>query len=550
MNQIQAKWYRKFLVEGFQLFLNTSMDGLLIFDSEGRLREANPAYCKLIGYSREELLTMSIPDIQARENPAETQKHIAEIMGSGKARFETAHRRKDGSVVEVEVSTTFLKIENERFFLSFIRDLTESKEAEKELRRNYDTQSVVNALLQFSLKDIPLGRLLDQALDLILSIPWLSFEAKGSIFLVEEDPGVLVMAAQRGLSEELLKECARLPIGRCLCGQAALKGEIQFAESINEGHEVRYEGISPHGHYCVPILFPGKVLGVINICLREGHRRDQREIDFLSAIANTLAGILMRKQAEDEVRKLNEDLERRVHERTAQLEEVNKELEAFSYSVSHDLRTPLIAMEGLSQVLLKKELERLDPKGQQFLISIQTSAKQMLQLIDDLLILSRLGHQVMKLSEIDMNELLGTVLEELKPVFPERRLQWSVDKLPSAYGDPTMIRQVFVNLLSNAIKFTKNRVNAVIEVAGWTENDQSIYCVKDNGVGFDMQHADQLFEVFRRFHHPEEFEGTGIGLAIVKRMIQYHRGRVWAEGRVDGGAAFCFTLPVRGGTLS
>ncbi len=550
MNQKRGIWYRKFLVKGFQAFLNSSMDGLLITNSDGYLREANPAYCKLIGYSREELLTMSISDIQAKETPAETQKHIAEIMVSGKARFETAHRRKDGSVVEVEVSATFLKVENERFLLSFIRDLTESKEAEKELHRNYDTQSVVNSLLQFSLKHIPLGDLLKQALDLILSIPWLSFEAKGGIFLVEEDSGFLVMTAQRGLSEELLEECERLPIGRCLCGQAALKGEIQFAECINDRHEVRYEGISPHGHYCVPILLPGKVLGVMNIYIREGHHRNQREVDFLRAIANTLAGILVRKQAEEEVRKLNEDLERRVHERTAQLEETNKELEAFSYSVSHDLRTPLIAIEGLSQVLLRKELERLDPKGQQFLISIGTSTKQMLQLIDDLLTLSRLGHQEMKLSKMDMNELLGSVLEELQSVFPERRPQWSISKLPSAYGDPTMIRLVFVNLLSNAIKFTKNRVNAVIEVAGWTENDQNIYCVKDNGVGFDMQHADQLFEVFRRFHHPEEFEGRGVGLAIVKRMIQYHRGRVWAEGKVNGGATFCFTLPVRGGFLS
>jgi PAS domain S-box-containing protein len=543
MNEKLGEWYRKFFGEGFQAFLNTSMDGLLIIDSQGRLREVNPAYCKLTGYSREELLTMSIPDIQAEEASAETQKHIEEIMASGKARFETAHRRKDGSIVEVEVSATFLKIENERFLLSFIRDLTEAKEAEKELHRNYDTQSIINSLLQLSLEDTPLDELLKRTLDLILSIPWLSFEARGSIFLVEEDSEVLVMKAQRGIGEALKKECARVPFGRCLCGRAALTGEMQFVDCIDNRHEIRYEGIIPHGHYCIPIQLPGRILGVMNIYLREGYRRNQREVEFLIAIANTLAGILIRKQAEEEIGKLNEDLERRVLERTAQLEEANKELEAFSYSVSHDLRTPLIAIEGLSQVLLKKDLERLDPKGQQFLVAIRTGTKRMVQLIDDLLALSRLGHQEVKLSNIDINELLRVVLEELKFIIPEGKLQLSVKTLPPAYADTTMIRQVFVNLLSNAIKFTSHKVTAVIEVAGWTEDDQNIYYVKDNGAGFDMQYADKLFEVFQRFHHSEEFNGTGIGLAIVKRIIKYHGGRVWAEGKINEGATFYFTLP-------
>jgi PAS domain S-box-containing protein len=249
--------------------------------------------------------------------------------------------------------------------------------------------------------------------------------------------------------------------------------------------------------------------------------------------------ITERKKAEDEIEKLNHDLKHRVVELAA----AYQELETFSYSVSHDLRAPLLGMNGLSQLLLKKYATRLDTKGLEFLKVIHSGTEKMLQLIDDLLIFSRSEHQQMKLSDIDMGKLAHVVFEDLKSSTTERPLQLDINSLPSALGDPSMIRQVFVNLLSNAIKFTRPKGAGVIQIGCIGEERQNSYFVKDNGVGFDMRHADKLFCAFQRQNTVEKFEGTGVGLAIVKRIIDRHGGRVWAEGEVNKGAAFYFSLP-------
>jgi len=249
--------------------------------------------------------------------------------------------------------------------------------------------------------------------------------------------------------------------------------------------------------------------------------------------------IAERRRAEKEIKKLNEDLERR----TIELEATNNELEAFSYSVSHDLRNPVLAIGGFSSLLLEKYSSHLDEKGHHYLNIILSSTQNMCQFIDDILAFSHSGHRQIEFSDIDMGELAKALFEELKGITLGRMLRLNLKPLPPARCDRAMIREVLMNLLSNAIKFTRDKETGIIEMSGWIEKNQNIYYVKDNGAGFDMQNADKLFGVFQRLHNTEEFEGTGVGLALVQRIIYRHGGRVWAVGKVNEGATFFFSLP-------
>lgn len=275
-------------------------------------------------------------------------------------------------------------------------------------------------------------------------------------------------------------------------------------------------------------------------------RKGNSVLAWLSEMQISLARIdAERRQAEAEVHRLNAELEQRVAQRTAQLETAIYDLENFNYSTSHDLRIPLRAIDGFSKILLTEHASMLDDEGRRLLNVVRDSTKRMSQYIDDMLAFSRTGRTILSPEKIDMESLAREVVAELQPAMTGRKYMLDIHSLPPAIADRVMMRQVLLNLLSNAIKFSRPKDAPRIQVGAAIADNEIIYHVKDNGVGFDMRYADKLFGVFQRLHSVSEFEGNGIGLAIVKRIVNRHGGRVWAEGRIDEGATVYFSLPIK-----
>ncbi len=270
-----------------------------------------------------------------------------------------------------------------------------------------------------------------------------------------------------------------------------------------------------------------------------------RDGEFIGRRASN-RDITERKRAEEKVYQLNDELERRVAQRTVLLESANSEIEEFSYSISHDMLVPLRAIDGFSQMLLEEQSAKLDDEGKRMLKVVRDNAQRMGKQIDGILYYLRMGKRELAYGPVDLARLAREVFKDLRLAFPERGIHLEMGVLPEAWGDREMLREVLANLLSNAIKFSRANADGVIELSGTSKEAENIYRVKDCGVGFDMQYVNKLFKVFERVHPTGQYEGSGIGLAIVKRIVNRHGGRVWAEGRVNEGAAFYFALPTGG----
>ncbi len=465
---------------------------------------------------------------------AEEQKQAVELLAVNKEL--ESHRLHLAKMVQERTEDL------NRTNVSLRQEVEERRKAENHTKRTLQSRNVISGILQASFEPISLGEQLSRALRRVLELEWLSVTHKGTIFLLDDGGDTLSMIAHAGVTDVLVETCSKIEVGHCLCGQAALSRKIVFANSLDDRHQIHYDGIQPHGHYCVPILSSGELLGVLNLYLVEGQSRDQEQEEFLQAVADTMASIIVRKRVEAEIRVLNIELEKRVEERTAELTAANKEMESFSYSVSHDLRAPLRTIDGFSEILMEDCAVKLNEEERVFLENIRDGIREMNALINGLLMLSRLTRGEMSKDELDLSLMAQSIIDDHKTAAPERVVVADIMPKVTAVGDPSLVKTLMENLIGNAWKYSGASPEVQIAFGMEEKDGDHVYFVKDGGAGFDMAYYDKLFQPFQRLHSVERFEGSGIGLATVQRIVKRHGGSVWAESEVGKGATFYFTL--------
>lgn len=477
-----------------------------IFDLETlRFLAVNNAAVARYGHTRDEFLQMTLKDIRPPEEVTRLLEDVAQSKDVVQRSGVWRHRTKAGEDILVEIRSHALPWQGRPARLVLAHEVTAQVRARQELEASEERLRLALAAADQGLYDLNV-----QTGECVVSPEYAR--------LLGHDPAGFreTHAAWR----ERLHPDDHEPVARAyddyLAGRRS-EYRVEFRQRTRDGHWKW-------------ILSLGKLVA---------RSADGRPLRMLG----THTDITRRKQAEEEIRELNATLEHRVRERTAQLEAANQELEAFSYSVSHDLRAPLRAINGFARILTEDHGPRLDDDGRRVLGVVREAALRMDRLIEDLLRFSRLGRQPLQVAPTDMTALAREVYAQLAGAFPERSVEFRLTALPFALADAALLRQVWVNLLDNALKYSRDRPCAEIGVSGSIQNGEAVYVVRDNGAGFEMKYAGKLFGVFQRLHEAGEFEGTGVGLALVQRVVHRHGGRVWAEAELDRGATFFFTLP-------
>jgi PAS domain S-box-containing protein len=509
---------RRALIGHYSYLSRHANDIILLEEEDGRIIEANERTEQTYGYSHEELLGLNIRDLTDHGSLIEFDCRWKATLNPGGVIYETVHRRKDGSAFPVEVSARVIEVDGETFRQTIIRDITERKKSEERVRR----AGAYNR------------RLIETSLD-----PLVTIDPEGRIADVNKaTEEVTGYSREELLGTDFSEYFTEPDRARAAYKTAFRDGQIEDYEL-----EIRHRD----GHL-TSVTYNASV-----------YRDKAGEIVGVFAAARD---ITERKRIHSELARLNQELEHRVQERTSELAAANSELEAFTYSVSHDLRAPLRGIHGFSRILNECYATQLSADARHYLEMVDQNALTMGSLIDSLLSLSRLNRQPLKLQAVEPASLVRAALVEMADEIDGRRIEFVIDDLPHCTADSVLLKQVWINLLSNAVKYTRRRENAWIHVGwsrfeelkgpgkeeasnasgSWVDQDSPVYYVADNGAGFDMRYADKLFGVFQRLHSQAEYEGTGVGLAIVERIIRRHGGRVWAYGRHDVGASFYFTV--------
>jgi PAS domain S-box-containing protein len=483
--------------------ITSAMDAIITIDADQSIVLFNAAAEQMFRCSAAEAIGQPLDRFIPERYHAAHQKHIQRFAETGiTSRTMGALRalnavRANGEEFPIEASISQSRVGEQHLFTVILRDITERRRAEL-------TMATLAAVVESS-NDAIISKTLDSEI-----VSWNQAAERMYGYAAGEVIGQSVAIL---MPPDRLHELDMI------------MARIRRGERIENHETVR---VTRHGR-------------LVDVSISVSPLID--EGGHITGAATIARDITERKRAEAEIRRLNADLERRVLERTAQLNAANKELEAFSYSVSHDLRAPLRHIMGYVELLQKGATATLDEKNRRYFNIIAEAAARMGNLIDDLLAFSRVGRSDLSKARFEMRPLVQEVVSEFEPDLRGRAIAWRIGPLPRVNADRTMLRLVWINLISNALKYTRPRAQAEIEIACNRGDQEDIFAIRDNGVGFDMKYQAKLFGVFQRLHSAMEFEGTGIGLANVWRIISRHGGRTWAEGAIDGGATFYFSLP-------
>jgi len=484
----------------YRTLIETTRTGFVVTGPDGRVLDANAEFARLAGFERtEEVVGRHPVEWTAPHDVERTRQGFLRIVENGLVRgLEFDYLDRTGRVTPVEVSATAIAVPGGPHLMALVTDITERRRGEIALEE-------AEARYRMLFEESPDGVVVNDA------------ETLGPLLFNR------AAHAQLGYSAE---EFSRLRLGNYEAGESAEETRGHVERLLREGRddfETRHR-------------------------TKQGELRDVfvtvKRMDFLGrpAFHAIYRDVTERKRAEEAIRRLNEELERRVAERTVELETANREMESFSYSVSHDLRAPLRAIDGFSELLVSREAERLDEESRRLLDVIRKNTLRMGELIEAMLGLSRVGRAEIRKVPVDMTTLARAAFVELAGPEWAERVNFRLGDLAPAEGDPVLLRQLWSNLLSNALKYTSRRGRPSIEVASREEAGRPVWSVRDNGAGFDPRYAGKLFAPFQRLHAPSDFPGIGVGLALVHRIVARHGGSIGAEGKVGEGATFWFSL--------
>jgi PAS domain S-box-containing protein len=518
-------------------------NAIIITDDDGIILYANPAFENLTGLAQEEAIGTNSRDLLKSEyHDRYFYKNLWSKITSGHIwNGEVISRKKDGSLFTEEI--TIAPVTNEKGkivnYVAVIQDITDKKFASDLLKTRLN-------LISYS-DSHSLDELMVQALD---EVEKFTSSTVSFFHFVLEDQKTLTLQAWS----------TRTSLEYCKAEGKGLHSDIEKAgvwvDCVRERRTIVHNDYAslphrkglPEGHaplireLVIPIMRNNSIRAILGVGNKAGDYND-RDISVTSYLADILWDIIERKRADENLKRLNAQLETRVARRTAELERANKELESFSYSVSHDLRAPLRHITGFLEMLKRETGDTAGDRVKHYIEVIMDSSKRMGLLIDDLLSFSRMRRTSLSRQIINMEDLVSDILNEFSEEINRYKISISRKELPQVQGDTAMLRVVLVNLISNAIKFSAKSPDPVIEIGSDLINGETVFYVRDNGVGFDMKYAGKLFGVFQRLHNERDFEGTGIGLAIVKNIIERHNGRIWAESEPGKETCFYFILP-------